>query len=107
MYSGELRAQALQLMHSGRSLSSVSTELGINRSTLREWRDRPIRTGRTVDCWRCTGSGPPDGAAYASLLGYYLGDGCISAGPRAHYLRVSCDRTYPGIIADVAEAIRG
>jgi hypothetical protein len=49
--------------------------------------------------------------AYAYLLGLYLGDGCISAGPRgSHRLRVVLDERYPRIIdacAEAMEAVRG
>ena len=42
-------------------------------------------------------------SAYAALLGCYLGDGYISLGRRDVYsLHISYDRSYPGIIADVA-----
>jgi hypothetical protein len=44
---------------------------------------------------------PLDAQAYAALLGYYLGDGCISRMPRCFALRVSCDTKYPGIIDDI------
>lgn len=43
--------------------------------------------------------------AYAALLGYYLGDGCISTAPRAHVLRISCDAEYPQIIDDVTSCL--
>ncbi len=48
-----------------------------------------------------------DAAAYATLLGFYLGDGTISAATARYYaLRVSCDEGYPGVIDDVSAAIR-
>jgi hypothetical protein len=56
-------------------------------------------------CPICAGR-PTRTAAYAALLGYYLGDGCISAAPRYYALRVSCDTAYPGIVADVTTSIR-
>jgi hypothetical protein len=48
---------------------------------------------------------PVRGAAYAALLGYYLGDGTISTHRGRGVLRVSCDRAYPGIIRDVTQQI--
>jgi hypothetical protein len=42
---------------------------------------------------------PDQGSGVAALLGFYLGDGCVSA------RRAKCDATYPGIIADVARVI--
>ena len=44
MYSTAVRRQALELIHSGASLRSVSMSIGITRSTLREWRDNPEKT---------------------------------------------------------------
>ncbi|MFL6270518.1 MAG: transcriptional regulator [Actinomycetes bacterium] len=36
---------------------------------------------------------------YTYLLGLYLGDGCLSAGPRDVYrLRIACAERYPGLI---------
>ena len=48
-----------------------------------------------------------DQGAYALLFGFYLGDGCISAAARCHYLRISCDAKMPGIVLEVEAAIRG
>jgi len=42
---------------------------------------------------------------YALLLGFYLGDGCISKQRRTFSLRVSCDAGYPGIIDRVSRAV--
>jgi len=47
-----------------------------------------------------------DHPAYSALLGFYLGDGCISAAARYFFLRMACDATYPGIIADIGSLIR-
>ena len=41
MYRPEVRHRALALIDSGHSLRSVSMSTGINRSTLRDWRDHP------------------------------------------------------------------
>ena len=41
MYGPEVRVQALAPIDSGHSLRSISMSMGINRSTLREWRDYP------------------------------------------------------------------
>ena len=42
-----------------------------------------------------------------ALFGFYLGDGCLSRMGRSTALRVSCDRTWPGIVDDVERCIRG
>ena len=105
MYPLEVRLRALRLLAQGRSLSSVSREVGVSRFALREWRDRgPDTRGPSGACFAC-GHREPDAAAYAALLGYYLGDGCVSKARRTYVLRISCDRTYPGIIADVDRVV--
>jgi hypothetical protein len=108
MYARAVRERALHLLEAGWSLNSVSKELGVSRAALREWRDHGIEPrGRPRACSVCGGEGLREVAAsYALLLGYYLGDGCISKVGRTYCLRVSCDRGYPGIIADVDQAIR-
>jgi len=93
------------LLADGLTLSEVSRLTCVSRSTLREWRARPEAARRPADCPRCTGL-DPDGPAYAALLGYYLGDGCISAAPRYFALRVSCDARLPGIIQDITRQIQ-
>jgi hypothetical protein len=106
MYQTSTREQALVLLAEGRSLSFVSQQMGISRAAIREWRDRgpePIRS--PSPCFACDPGGQPDPQPYSRLLGYYLGDGCISRMRSTFALRVSCDRTYPGIIADVTSTI--
>jgi hypothetical protein len=45
-------------------------------------------------------------AQYTYLLGLYLGDGCISTGPRDVYrLRVACAERYPGLIQQCERAM--
>lgn len=41
MYSDCVRDAALAALKEGASLSAISRDLGINRSTLRAWRDTP------------------------------------------------------------------
>lgn len=41
------------------------------------------------------------------LLGLYLGDGCISSGPREVFrLRIALDKKYPGIVGECAAAMQ-
>ena len=87
------------------SLSEVSRATGIQRSTLRSWRDG-VGATPPAECRSCDGA-ELDPEACAALLGYYLGDGCISPARRCFVLRVSCDATYPGVIADVRASILG
>jgi hypothetical protein len=48
---------------------------------------------------------PASTTAYAYLLGWYLGDGCISNTGRAYQLVITADTAYPGIIAACCAAI--
>jgi hypothetical protein len=96
----ELRRQALALVASGMSLNAVSQRLGVGRAALRDWRTRGVDPS-APGCPAQARQGP----AYAALLGFYLGDGCLSRQPRTWMLRVSCDEAYPGIVEDVAACL--
>ncbi|MFE9018174.1 transcriptional regulator [Streptomyces sp. NPDC007808] len=110
MYDLSTRERALALIATGRSLNSVSKEMGISRAAIRAWRiciEPRRRTGGS--CPRCQDvpSPPEDGAAYAYLLGLYLGDGCINAHRRGvYFLRIVLDNAWPGIIDACETAIR-
>ncbi len=45
VYSSEVRVRALTLIENGFSLRAISMSTGINRSTLRDWRDHPEKDG--------------------------------------------------------------
>ncbi|GAB2963654.1 hypothetical protein GCM10023080_025660 [Streptomyces pseudoechinosporeus] len=50
---------------------------------------------------------PEDPAAYAYLLGLYLGDGCINAHRRGvYFIRIVCDNAWPGLIDACEAALR-
>lgn len=106
MYPTRVRVDALGRLTSGHSLSRVSRDMEIHRSTLRSWRDEGARPGRPGECPRCDDA-DLDHPSYARLLGFYLGDGCISAARRYFTLRIACDAVYPGIIADAGRAVVG
>jgi hypothetical protein len=113
MYRPEVRQRALALIDSGHSLRSISMSTGINRSTLREWRDHPEIAQRSrASCPRCADVAalPEPCADYAYLLALYLGDGCISvAGDRAKgvwKLRIMCADAWPGLVEECAQAMR-
>ena len=84
----------LALMHfqQGLTATEVARLTDIPRSTVRDWGSgRGIQQLRRRECpghdTECL-----DGAAYAYLLGLYLGDGCISAYPRGVWkLRITLD----------------
>ncbi len=99
MHSAHVRRAAVQLLNDGATLSEVSRETGISRSSLRDWLASSV-VELDRECPRC-GEGSLGPATYASLLGYYLGDGTISRAARTHTLRISCDTKYPRIIEDV------
>jgi hypothetical protein len=104
MYDEDVRLRAVELLRRGHTVSEVSRLTLVQRSTLRSWRDDGTAAVRPVSCPRCTRG--PLSTSYAVLLGFYLGDGCLSQLSRTVSLRVSCDRTYPGIIRDVTDAIQ-
>ena len=105
MYSGAVHVEAARLRACGLSLSQVSRELGVHRSTLRAWEANPQIGARPSGCGICESTPIPE-APYAALLGYYLGDGCISRNARYFTLRVTCDLAYPDIIEDVETLVR-
>jgi hypothetical protein len=104
VYSEPIRQRALALLRHGASVSEVSRALGVSRSTIRDWRQHTDRSIRRGACPRCEDA-RLEGEAYAALLGFYLGDGCISPLARYYALRVSCDAQYPAIVADVTKVL--
>ncbi len=109
MYEPQVRRNALGLLARGQSLSRVSADTGVTRSTLREWLSSG---GAYSDRVRAKAVCPREvvlerPAEYAHLLGLYLGDGCLSCGPRGVYqLRISCDATDPRLIGDCARSMQ-
>ncbi|RFU83852.1 helix-turn-helix domain-containing protein [Streptomyces triticagri] len=113
MYDIPTRKRALNLVAQGRSLNSVSKETGISRAAIRSWQTciEPLRrAGPEADpCCRCRAvpETPADPATYSYLLGLYLGDGCVSRGPRTGYvLRIACADAWPGLIDECVAAVR-
>ncbi|MFC7261667.1 transcriptional regulator [Streptomyces lutosisoli] len=107
MYDMGTRKRALALVAQGRSLNSASKETGVSRAAIRSWQTRIEPRGRSgLPCPRCQDipSPPEDQAAYAYLLGLYLGDGCINAHRRGvYFIRIVLDNAWPGLI-DACEA---
>jgi len=104
MYGVSERTRVLALLSAGATVSAASRETGVARSTIRSWAHGPpvLEPGCAV-CW---GAAPSPGADYSALLGFYLGDGCVSRHGSHTTLRISCDATLPGIVADVAGLMR-
>ncbi|RPK66479.1 hypothetical protein EES43_05945 [Streptomyces sp. ADI96-02] len=108
MYDIETREKALALLAQGFSQNAVSKRTGISRAALRSWCIRLEPLNHSAPCPRCgdTPTTPQDPAAYAYLLGLYLGDGWISAARRGvYFLRIACADAWPGLIDACAEAI--
>jgi hypothetical protein len=86
---------------------------GVAVKTIRRWRRlyqrRGLQRGQrhtTARCPRCTGAMLHE-AAYAELLGWYLGDGYISAGRRSVWnLHVYNDARYVELNAHIADLMR-
>ncbi|MER5274477.1 transcriptional regulator [Streptomyces sp. NPDC002809] len=111
MYDLETRKHALALLDQGFSQNSVCKQTGISRAAIRSWlvRIEPLGHDRGRECPRCGDAPrPPDSpAAYAYLLGLYLGDGCISATKRGVYsLRIACADAWPGLIDACVKAVQ-
>jgi hypothetical protein len=88
---------------------AIARDTGIPRRTVRD-----LRWRQTIRK-RCSAGASTCGvdhdflalhpAAYAYLLGIYLGDGCISRGGRVWRMRITLDSRYPNIIDRAREAI--
>src|SRR3954469_18891892 len=105
----------LQLIDAGSTHRQISAETGIPLATVRGWaRGRRSLPREPADgLIACEGCGAhvcehdalPTGA-YSYLLGVYLGDGnLVRQKGRSYSLRIALDVAYPGIIAEVGDAI--
>ena len=109
MYDPATRSHALRLIKEGKSVRSVSLSTGVNRSTLREWRERDgAYAPRLVacPCPACEATVLKVPRAYTYLLGQYLGDGSIQRAGRSSALRVTCCDAYHQIMDEVEAAMR-
>ena len=105
MYPASTRRLALLDLKAGLTVAEISRRRGVHRSTIRAWRDHDPGMADPHACPRCFEAVELPGVAYAALLGYYLGDGCLSEAARQVSLRVACDATLPGIIDDVTAQV--
>ncbi len=110
-HARSIHDQALALVQGGTSNAEAARRLGVPAGTVGYWvhNDRARRgaspgTKTFRPCPRCDGR-DLDEAAYAYLLGLYLGDGYIVqyATHRSPSLVITCDASWPGLI-DAAEA---
>ncbi len=104
---------ALRMSDNGVS-DRVNAEIhGVAIKTIRRWRRQYQRLGQPrgqgfqpTPCPRCDGA-ELDEAAYALLLGWYLGDGHIVAAKRGVYtLQIANDEKYPELSQEVAATMR-
>jgi hypothetical protein len=92
----------------------IAAACGVAIKTVRRWRwlyqHRGLpRLGTRASanglCPHCDGA-PLDHAAYAHLLGWYLGDGHIVAAGRGRFrLEIASDARYPMLLDEIGEAI--
>jgi hypothetical protein len=111
----------LGLVRDGFNDCEIARTTGVPRSTVREWRHglnfclprpRRKRAGQRSDgvgrhdCVSRHDFSQLPPAAYSYLLGVYLGDGCVSAAPRAVWkLRLAMDAAYSQIIEESCAAM--
>jgi hypothetical protein len=103
VYGVHERTHVLELLAAGVTVSAASRQTGIARSTIRSWTAGAARLD--PGCVVCRGAVPWPGSDYSALLGFYLGDGCVSTHGTHTTLRVACDATLPGVVRDVSELV--
>jgi hypothetical protein len=111
MHSRAAVARVLQLREQGLGARRIAARTGVPVRTVTDWlAGKTPKRSITQGCERCGHERHRFAelpAAYSYLLGVYLGDGCISAGPRGVYrLRITLDLAYPGIIDECEAAMR-
>jgi hypothetical protein len=101
MHSRREVDRVLSLVAEGWNDCQISRATGIARTTVGNWRRGCVPTTgtreRSSNCPRCDGSAL-DEAAYAYLLGLYLGDGHIARMPRTFVFRIVQDARYPHLV---------
>jgi hypothetical protein len=111
--SDETVASALRDSDSGVPDAENAAKHGVAIKTIRRWRREYQRRGRPrgqahrrAACPRCEGT-ELDPAAYAELLGWYLGDGHIAEHRRGVYgLHIVNDARYAGLTLRLADLMR-
>jgi Homeodomain-like domain-containing protein len=115
--SADTVAEALRLLDAGLSKAAAARQLGVSRAAVRDWVSRDgdslvaerRRIGAGDGCHdplACDFIAKVPPSEYAYLLGLYLGDGCISRGPRGVFrLRISCCSAYPVLMQRCEDAL--
>jgi hypothetical protein len=92
----------------GVPFTEIYRRLRLPRNTVACWlyrRGRAETSAAASRCPVCEGRAIGDAAAYAYLLGQYLGDGHLLTTQRVPLLTVMCDIRYPGVIHEVSRAM--
>ncbi len=105
----EVRAAAVQSVRDGLVPRQAARRAGVDLSSLYAWLhgDAPeLVRGSARRCWRCHPDAHPDAAAYAHLLGLYLGDGWVTRLRNTSFLSVACDDVWPGLADECEQVMR-
>jgi hypothetical protein len=107
MRSAEQFDTAKRLFAGGLNDRAIARQMGLPRTTVRDWRRRPAIRSRDLGapCGVAHDFSQLPAAAYCYVLGLYLGDGCISRHPRCWRLRITLDTKYPAIVERCRHAI--
>jgi hypothetical protein len=107
MRSAEQFDAAKRLIAAGVNDCAIARQIGVPRTTVRDWRRRPPIGSRHLGapCGIAHDFAQLPAAAYSYMLGMYLGDGSISRNRRVWRLRITLDKKYPAIIARCRQAI--
>lgn len=101
--------KALRLSQQGLVDREVAQITGVSIGAVQKWRTgrrrTPEKEQKHAHCPRCDGA-PLAEAAYAYLLGLYLGDGHISRHRRGVFaLSIACGDVWPGLIVAAKQAM--
>jgi hypothetical protein len=107
MRSAEEFDAAKRLMAAGRNDCAIARQIGVPRTTVRDWRRRPPIRSRHLGapCGIAHDFSQLPAQAYCYVFGMYLGDGSISRNRRVWRLRITLDKKYPAIINRCRQAI--
>jgi Homeodomain-like domain len=107
MRSAEQFHAAKRLFAAGVNDCAIARQIGVPRTTVRDWRRRPAVLSRDVGapCGVAHHFSQLPADAYCYVLGLYLGDGCVSRSNRVFSLRITLDSKYPAIIERCRQAI--
>lgn len=108
--------RVVELADQGWNKAAIAREVGVSRERVKVWtasdrdallRSHEMATREQLCDGSCSSVDHLPVNEYALLLGYYLGDGCISLGRKGVYaLRIICADAYPGLMDECAAAMR-